>query len=258
MAPPGAKPSAFRVVDSGNQAHETRLATLRWNQGGRKRVLHRPASGGGKITKSIASTPGVSLIDWQHQEDRRIGMIVADGADGVEAPAGRTCKAHCCHGHATTSSGEWSMARRPQVAGETSPPARIPPPGPRTRRPGGPESRAGWQARWSRSARGPAVETARRNSRTGSRAPRSPAAPPRKSAGRRGYHGDFQRLHLDDAQLGGEAQSALLRHEQQFPRPRHRKSVRSWERFGPRTSECRNPVAARASQLPPQAWRALR
>ena len=40
---------------------------------------------GGNTTKSIASTPGVSVERLQHQEDRGVGVIEADRPDRVEA-----------------------------------------------------------------------------------------------------------------------------------------------------------------------------
>ncbi len=60
------------------------LATLRWNHGGRN-VSCIARMRGGKITKSIMSTAGRVRLRLQHEEDRRIGMVVADRADHVEA-----------------------------------------------------------------------------------------------------------------------------------------------------------------------------
>ena len=61
LAPPGTKPSAFASYAPCTSPMNS-LATLRWNHGGRN-VSSAASQRGGKITKSIVSTPGVSLCD---------------------------------------------------------------------------------------------------------------------------------------------------------------------------------------------------
>ena len=60
------------------------LATLRWNHGGRN-VCSIARIRGGKITKSIDVHARRVARRLQHEEDRRIRMVVADRADRVEA-----------------------------------------------------------------------------------------------------------------------------------------------------------------------------
>ncbi len=60
-APPGAKPSALASYTPWIRPMNS-LATLRWNHGGRN-VFSMARIRGGKITKSIESTPGVSDSD---------------------------------------------------------------------------------------------------------------------------------------------------------------------------------------------------
>src|ERR1700712_817103 len=61
LDPPGTKPSAFASYSPCTRPMNS-LATLRWNQGGRN-VSSAASQRGGKITKSIVSTPGGSVWD---------------------------------------------------------------------------------------------------------------------------------------------------------------------------------------------------
>ena len=95
----------------------------------------------------------------------------------------------------------------------TSPPARSLRRGPRTRRAAS-ENRADWRGRSSRWDRGPGAETARRSSRTRSRVPRARELHAEAQAAR--HDRDLLRLDLEQPELGGEAQRAELRHDEQL------------------------------------------
>ncbi len=59
LAPPGTKPPAFASYAPCTRPMNS-LAMLRWNHGGRN-VCSATSQRGGKITKSMFATPGVSL-----------------------------------------------------------------------------------------------------------------------------------------------------------------------------------------------------
>ncbi len=140
-------------------------------------------------------------------------MVEADRADRVEAGeivfVGRVgCRARRPRRAAS------GRGRSPTARPGTSAPARSARRGPRTRRPAS-GSRADWQGRSSRSARARAGATARRGSRTHSRAPRRPAASTRNRTPR-GITAISPGADRQPAQLGGQRQPALLRHDQQL------------------------------------------
>jgi hypothetical protein len=127
---------------------------LRWNQGGRKVSCHRQDA---RREDHEIEVRGARACRWrmQHQEDRRVRMVVADRADGVEA-AQVVLVRRVVAMPATTSSGEWSD-RRATAGPGTWPPVRTRPRRPRTPRSAS-GSRADWPGRWSRSARGRAAQ----------------------------------------------------------------------------------------------------
>ncbi len=123
------------------------LITLRWNQGGRK-VSSATIQRGGKTTKSRLAVPGGLAGRGQHGEDRRVGMVEAHRADGVEA------REIVFVGRVVAVPGDDVERRvvdsaRPEPARRISAPPRRSRRGPRTRRRAS-GNRADWRGRWRR------------------------------------------------------------------------------------------------------------
>ena len=198
------------VVDAVDQTHELARDVAMEPRRTERVLAHQPARRKDHEVDHVdAGRVGRRL---QHEEDRRIGMVVADRADRVEAARGRTCTARSCR----------ARRRRRAASGRSRPPrgcpgtwrrARTSPRGPRTRR-RAPGSRAGWRGRSSRSGRGRAGE--RRAEVLADVAARGAVDELDAEAHAARHDGDLLRLDVDEADLGREAEPPLLRHDQQL------------------------------------------